>query len=233
MPHRITSRPRPSSACRRSAVGDAVEGSQEPSAPRTCSRARSSPSASLPTSCSSTGAARRCLRSPPIAPSSSSEDIRIRQLSAGYLNTYRLLLADVVVVTMAEDGLGLGAGSRPCWRSRFAGHAGDRNDAAAATGCRRRGAVCCLLLRGSTGRSTDGCASTSKRRTAPASSTCPGTSRIAPLCARSSSAIRRGRLPRRAEGRGDRRRRRGGAGPRGRGRPRRERRRAAGRRAGP
>ena len=51
-----------------------------------------------------------------------------------------------------RGGLGLGDGSRPCGRVRSPGHAGDRNDAAATPGCRHRGALCCLLLRGSTGR---------------------------------------------------------------------------------
>ena len=76
----------------------------------------------------------------------------------------------------------MGDGSRPCGRVRSPGHDGDRNDAAATPGRRHHGTLRCLLLRGSTRPRTDGCASTSKPLTAPASSTCPGTSRIAPLC---------------------------------------------------
>ena len=96
----------------------------------------------------------------------------------GYLNTYRLLLADVVVVTMAEEGSGWGDGSRPCGRVRSPGHAGDRNDVAATPGRRHRGALCCLLLHGSTGRARTAARAPRSGVRRHASSTCPGTSRI-------------------------------------------------------
>ena len=101
-----TSRRLRSSASRRSGAGAAEAGSPAPSRPRTSPRARASRSSSSPTSSSSTAAAQRSRRSPPTGRSSSSAGTRTRASAAGYLNAYRLLLADLVVVTMAEAGTG-------------------------------------------------------------------------------------------------------------------------------
>ena len=69
------------------------------------SPASASPRSSTPTSSCSTAAVPRCRRSPPIDASSSSARTRTPAVATGYLNPYRALLADLVVVTMAESGV--------------------------------------------------------------------------------------------------------------------------------
>ena len=71
-------------------------------ASRTCSRASRSPRPWSRISSSSTGAAPRSPRSTPAAGSSSRRRAQPVEVAAGYLNAYRALLADLVVVTMAE-----------------------------------------------------------------------------------------------------------------------------------
>ena len=146
--------------------------------------------------------------------------------STGYLNAYRILVSDLVVVTGGLDerarrgdprGQGAAGGARSSCgrgRSRRCSGGGSR------TSRRRRPRR--------TRRSSDTCA----RSTAPTSRSSPATSPAATRCATTSRAPRRRGLPGRDQGGRDRRRRRGGARARGGGGVRRQRARA-GRRARP
>ena len=112
------------------------------------------------------------------------------RVAAGYLNAYRLLLADLVVVTMAElrhrlGGRAGGGADRPCDRAcRSSPRRFDRvrwSTFAAArsrTSARRRP------------RRTPASARTSRTSTAPRSSASPATSRTARRCATSSRTSR-------------------------------------------
>ena len=109
-------------------------------------------------------------------------------IAAGYLNPYRLLLADLVVVTMAEAG-SPGADRRCVARARPGGDRGRPDRPAAATDRRCPGTEGGVLLhRTAVTRST--CwRSTSPPSTAPTSSMSPGTLPIAPRCTRSSQTV--------------------------------------------
>ena len=93
--------------CRdRSAAAAAAAGSRAPSRSRTCTRERSSRSSSTPTSSCSTAAAPRS------RPSQTSRRILVvnaqqdPDVVTGYLNEYRHLVSDLVILTMAERGSG-------------------------------------------------------------------------------------------------------------------------------
>ena len=102
MPPPTTSRRRSSPACRPSAAAAAAAGSRAPSRSRTSRKGSRWPSRSSPSSCCSTGAARRC---PPVEAdrrvlvTSAAQPVDV---AAGYLNAYRARIADLVLVTMAE-----------------------------------------------------------------------------------------------------------------------------------
>ena len=99
----IISRPRSSRVCPRSAAAAPVAASPAPSRSRMSVRGRASPRVSGLTSSSSTGAARR---SPPIAAGARVLVVGAQQdpaVATGYLNAYRHLIADLVVLTSADE----------------------------------------------------------------------------------------------------------------------------------
>ena len=114
------------------------------------------------------------------AASSSSTRSQDHEVVTGYLNTYRHLLSDLVVLTMADDGLGLGGAARSDRGARAArrrrsrsgrGHSSPSRDGASRSSRRRAR------------RRTRASPSTSPRRTAPTSCTSPATSPTAARCA--------------------------------------------------
>ena len=115
-------------------------------------------------------------------------------VATGYLNPYRRLIADLVVVTMAEDE----RRARATLARRVAaltrpGVPVVARRAAAAPARRRARAGASRSSAPRRRRSTSGSRRTSARRTAPTSSTSPATSPIAPRCASELDAARRGR----------------------------------------
>ena len=143
---------------------------------RTWRREPGSRPGSTRTSSSSTAAGLRCRRSLPIAPSSSSAATRIRAVAAGYLNAYRLLLADLVVVTMAESRLRLGRAVRRRRVRRSRWRARGRDDASSAPARRRSRSPVAYFCAAPDRRARRRSAHISRTSTARWSSTCPATS---------------------------------------------------------
>ena len=108
---------------------------------------------------------------------------------AGYLNTYRLLLADLVLVTMAEAGSGLGSGSRCGARSRATRSRGRSHRAPAHPGPGHPRPLDGLLLDRAAGRAREPRGPSDRASTARTSSTYPGISATAPRSARSLPSV--------------------------------------------
>ena len=111
-------------------------------------------------------------------------------VATGYLNAYRLRVADLVVVTMAERGVEIGAHAGAGRGDRSTGRAGRRNDASPAPAGRRSRPDGRVLLGGSARRARRASESISRARSAPGSSTSRAASRTAP---RSDPSSRRSR----------------------------------------
>ena len=95
-------------------------------------------------------------------------------VATGYLNAYRLRVADLVVVTMAEREVATGACARAGRRDRSTGRAGGRNNAPPAAAGRRSRPDGRVLLGGAARRARAASESISRTRSAPRSSTSPG-----------------------------------------------------------
>ena len=167
---------------------------------------------------SSTAAARRSRRSRPARACSSTSAAQPAEVVTGYLNAFRILVSDLVVVDRRGRARTSELARRDRTRSRTLPVVLGR--AAAAAGRAGRSAAGRVLHDGARRRARGDRAATCATSTAPRSCSSPATSPAATRCARSSARVRRRRLPRRDQGRRDRRRRRGGARARGGGRVR-------------
>ncbi len=212
MPPPTTSRRPRWPVCRRSAAGARAAGSPARRGRRTSPPGCVRRSTAIPSSCSSTAAA------PRFRPVETGARILVAgahqepALVTGYLNAYRILISDLVVLTMAEEDVDWRGDARGDRRRR--GRSGDRDGAPAATGrADRREARGVLHHRppvgGSAARAPSARRAWRRRGHGLLQPRRPGGA------ARRPRRGRGGPLPRRDQGGGDRRRLRGGGGARG------------------